>query len=856
LLLPLTGAVLLGVALGSYLPYLPLSILSLLVLVSVVLMLAERHGRLTTRTGSLFYAGLLSGVLLWPAFVWNGQGGFFEEPDAPQSVTGTVLESPAHAPARTVLILGDVHVGQESGTRALPGRLRVAWRDPDRDFSPGDRVALTGRVHPPSRTVNPGGFDYGAYLRQQGIDAVVSVSGPGRVALVAAPAGVSRWTGWRMVEEWRSRIRHAALASLRDSAQGIYLGLVTGEQGYVTQEVRDVFMATGTVHILSISGSHLGLVAVLSFGFVKGLCRLLPAAWLLALSRRVTPTRLAAGVTFALVVFYTALAGAEIATVRSLVMLALFLLAVWLGRTQDLLRAVACAAVLLVAHNPRALFDISFQLSYAAVFAIALVLRLRGERDADGLPPVREPALEAAGRWARDYARLTGSVTLATLPLVAYYFKQIAWLGLAANAVVVPFAGFVLVPLGLSSSVWLLLTGQEALPAARLNQALLESMADGVAWLATMPGAEWHVASPSVLSMGVYYALLLALGLPAAWARDRWRWWGCALGVAVLVLWWNWPARNGSDGDAFRVTFLDVGQGDACLLELPDGQTVLIDAGAKYDTLDMGRAVVGPYLWERGIRRLDHVIATHPQLDHVGGLPWILRSFEIGRYWSNGVTRDEPFYRRLQEAVSARGLTEERAEEGRAIIERGPCRLDVMNPPASAVRKRSEGAFEDSPGGQALNNLSIVIRQECGPHSFLFAADVEREALERMQAGGGATDVTVVKVPHHGAASSLSEAWIHVLHAREAVVSAGARNAYGHPVPAVVNTYEQAGARVWRTDREGAVWAEGRISQPGVTVHTAREAQVRPLEIDRSLWQAEIKNLALVFRQWAKWPDA
>jgi competence protein ComEC len=133
---------------------------------------------------------------------------------------------------------------------------------------------------------------------------------------------------------------------------------------------------------------------------------------------------------------------------------------------------------------------------------------------------------------------------------------------------------------------------------------------------------------------------------------------------------------------------------------------------------------------------------------------------------------------------------------------------------------------------------------------------VEREALERMQARGGATDVTVVKVPHHGAASSLSEAWIHALHAREAIVSAGARNAYGHPVPAVISAYEQTGARVRRMDRDGAVWAEGRISQPGVTVHTAREVQVRPLEIDRSLWQAEIKNLALVFRKWAKWPDA
>ena len=115
------------------------------------------------------------------------------------------MESPAHAPARTALVLGDVRIGQGDARRTVPGRLRVTWREPDRDFLPGDRVTVTGRVHPPTGTSNPGGFDYGAYLRQQGIDTVISVSGSGRVTLVEMPDDISRWTLWRMVEEWRSR---------------------------------------------------------------------------------------------------------------------------------------------------------------------------------------------------------------------------------------------------------------------------------------------------------------------------------------------------------------------------------------------------------------------------------------------------------------------------------------------------------------------------------------------------------------------------------------------------------------------------------------------------------------------------
>src|SRR5207237_8104047 len=134
-----------------------------------------------------------------------------------------------------------------------------------------------------------------------------------------------------------------------------------------------------------------------------------------------------------------------------------------------------------------------------------------------------------------------------------------------------------------------------------------------------------------------------------------------------------------SDAEILRVTFLDVGQGDASVLELPDGQTVLIDGGAAYDTLDMGRTVVAPYLWDRGIRRLDHVIATHPQLDHVGGLPWILRSFEIGQYWDNGIARHEPVYERLRVTLQIVGQKQRTAGEGQGRFDSQPRRMRHLN---------------------------------------------------------------------------------------------------------------------------------------------------------------------------------
>ena len=525
-------------------------------------------------------------------------------------------------------------------------------------------------------------------------------------------------------------------------------------------------------------------------------------------------------------------------------MILLFLLAVWLGRERHLLPVLAVAALLILIHNPRALFDISFQLSYVSVLAIALILNWRS-RDDQGGTFVPDSTSWTVGRWLSQYAWITGGVTLATIPLVAHYFNQIAWLGFVTNLVVIPLAGLVLVPLGLGSAVWLLLFGGDSLPAGHLNQALLDWLANAMRLLARVPLAEWHVASPAIPAIVIFYVLLYTAGRPGGKTTLRW---GAALSATLLLGWWSWSPRSLSDGENLRVTFLDVGQGDASLIELPDGQTVLIDAGAAYDTLDMGRAVVAPYLWDRGIKRLDHVIGTHPQLDHVGGLPWILRSFQIGQYWGNGIARDEPFYQRMQDAIRERGLRERMAGEGQAVLDSGPCWLTILNPPAS---HRSDGSFSQSAkSGSLLNNLSIVTRLDCGPHSFLFTADIEVEAIARLSKANTAGLVRVLKVPHHGASSSLYPSWIEQMGVETAVISVGSHNSYGHPATAVLAAYEKEGVHLWRTDKQGAIWVIAKLSSADLEIRTARDSLPRPVRVGPSLLVSERLNLIRFLSQW------
>jgi len=320
----------------------------------------------------------------------------------------------------------------------------------------------------------------------------------------------------------------------------------------------------------------------------------------------------------------------------------------------------------------------------------------------------------------------------------------------------------------------------------------------------------------------------------------------CVAGLALLIGWWSWSPRSLPHDGSLRVTFLDVGQGDATVIELPTGETLLIDAGAKYETLDMGRAVVSPYLWNRGITQLDHVIATHPQIDHIGGLASTLRHFPVAHYWDNGMSRQESFYQELQGVLQQRGVTTSAAEEGQIILASDACRLSVLNPPQGRPIQPPIRAES----GAMLNNQSVVTRLDCGAQSFLFAADAEADTLARLATTTASADVRILKVPHHGARSSLDEAWIRHVAPELAVISVGVRNPYGHPADTVLQAYERTGIRLFRTDRDGAIWVTAHPSSASFAIHTTREIQLRPVRIGTMMLNDEYQNLMRLWRQW------
>ena len=837
----LTLAFAVGLFVASFIPFFPVSLSLALLLAALGLTLVERRQSLRTFQGTAWLCCLLAGILYWFVIVERAvlmpipEG----ELDVPRQLAGRIVAPVQQGPDRLVMM---VRLDPATAWPRQPSVIRLTWRAPERLVFQGDRIRVHAKLRAPSGSLNPGGFDYAAYLERQGIEATATVSGAEGVEFLESGRERIQWRLWNQFDRWRGAIRLAAVHALESPALGLYLGVIVGERGYLDPQLRDAFMATGTVHLLSISGSHLGLVAILTFLAVKQVVLRLFSSWLLRLSRVVTPTRLAAAATVLPVTAYACLAGAETATIRSLIMVVVALTAKWCGYEQRMFHALSVAALIMLLHDPRAIYDISFQLSFVSVGAISWWLS-----KPDSQPEARSdpPSLKVrAIHWGKDAVVLSAVVTLATVPLVAYYFNQISWMGVFTNIVAVPVMGAVLVPLGLASAVGQSLTGGE-LPLGGLLQWSFNCYIHSIRTLSSISGAEWHVAAPSLPVMLAFYGCLFTAplyGVPP-WVR-----WISVSGLVIILSWWVWSPRWLAGEDRFRVTFLDVAQGDSAVVEFPDGAVVLIDGGTTYERFDMGRGVVGPFLWNQGIHAIDHVIATHPQLDHVGGLTWVLQHFTVRHFWGNGDTRDEPFYHRLQAALTARGLTEQTAKEGDEIVSDQHCRLVTRNPADAADEVLSFSSRRGA--GRTLNNRSVVTELICGRHRILFTADVEQETLLRLGRERGAGPIEVVKVPHHGAASSLQLNWLDIVHPRYAVISVGRHNPYGHPTSAVVEAYASRGAALYRTDRDGAVRITGGGSDQELRIHGMREGMIQAVPLAAYSWRDEFENWTKLMACW------
>ena len=628
----------------------------------------------------------------------------------------------------------------------------------------GERVVVHGRLRTPRASLGPGQLDRGAAIRARGARFELVATKLEHVAdEPSASARVWRWASATQAT-WSQRIDDAGGEPV---ARAALRGIVVGDRTDIPEALDARWRAVGVYHVLSVSGLHLAVIAGLAFALLRRAIAATP------IGGRVRPARWAAPPALAIAIAYTLVTGAQLATLRALVVIALVLVAAALDRPMRLLDAIGVAAIALLALRPADLFDPSFQLSFTAALVLACVPR----RDGRGVRA-----------WLARGFSTSLWVTLATAPITAHHFQQVAPGGLLGNLVLTPLLELLALPLGL---VGVALDWAFPIRVA----AWIVQQVDAIAAVAEHVTPIGRVAIDSALVVAVVVAVGVALA-----ARMR-RTLVDVIGWIVICLAWSSGRLPAAAGE-LRVTFVDVGQGDAAIVELPDGAVWLVDAGGHANARDLaaasapGRAIART-LAVYGKQRIDLAVISHPHPDHYLGLAAL--DVPIAELWTA----------REIEATPASGFA--------AIATRIPRHT---HPPLGVARSQAgvelvvwAPRYQATPTAdvvgaadpvRSLNDNSLVVELRYRGRSILFTGDLEVEGEELLVAAG-IGEVDVVKVAHHGSPTSSIPALVAATRPELAVISCGRANQFGFPAPAVVERWQAVGADIARTDRDGSI---------------------------------------------------
>ncbi|MDP2602918.1 MAG: DNA internalization-related competence protein ComEC/Rec2 [Deltaproteobacteria bacterium] len=785
-LFAVTVALLLGQAVAaSPWPPLPAQAAGLLV-IPLPLLLFRRSRRLSALivvAALAFSVGYFRHVqLLHPSFAPNHLRSMMKD-DSRFYLEGWLRREPEKLPGRSRWVVQAERIWHPTGSEEVSGNIIVGVRYARREWRYGDRVRFWLLPQVPRDSGNPGGFNYAAYLADREIYATGFLDNDSEVELVARQPD---WFG-NVVESLRREIRRFIGHNFSHDSGALMKALVVGDMGEIPKQARDDFTAAGVNHVLSISGLHVGMLGLVVFALVRyGL------GFSSFLLLRCNLLKVATFCSFIAVVFYTSLAGAMVPTVRSAIMIGVYELAVLLDREEEVLTSLTFAALLIGLYWPGVITDISFQLSFLAVLSIAWGMRNASEwlpaRRRDELPQERSRG-KALLRLAWPHLAVPLFATLGTGPLIAHYFGHLSLAGFLSNPLIVPLVGFVVVPLGLLIGFLSLTVPAAAAPLVWVADLLVKLTLWVVRLLANLPLANIGVPAPNFAEVALLYFFITVLFLIRSNRYAR-----VAVAAVSLMLiadgtyWW----RERYHRKELRVTHLNVGQGDAAVIEFPGSKVMVLDAGGTaFGDFDTGEAIVGPYLRRRKILKADYLAVSHARVDHYGGMRALVNEFAPAEFWSGPAKAKRPRFDDLEEAV-------EKAKITRIALSQGePCRV-IDGVKVCVLHAPPERGAD----------ASVVLRFEFRGLSYLLAGDIDKKDERLLQSKASELRSTVVKVPRHGSATASSEEFVSMVRPKLAIISAAGRIA-GRPASAEVRErYRNVGAEVLRTDEDGAIIVE------------------------------------------------
>lgn len=706
-------------------------------------------------------------------------------------VSGIVESPPNRGEDRTQFTLAADTISTDIRTTWASGQVRVTlhpspWSEPVEPFPSvrqGDRLRLRGTIQRPPTQRNPGGFDYRAYLARRGTCCTMYVGDPTDVVQVETDRGLLTPLVAETRHQIRQSIRHYVPSA---DGQAVLQALLLGDRSRISNEQREHFSQTGLTHLLAVSGLHVFLVGMVLYILLRPVLMRFRLGWRTVEAGRAALTVLVLGL-------YMALTGARPSVVRAVVMATLFIGGILFQRSTHPLNTLGVAALILLAVRPPAMFDAGFQLSMTAVVGIVVL----HPRFYEWVPkPWRS---SAAKDWLSSMVCASAAAIVGTAPVLLYHFGWVSVAGVVLNIFGIPCTG-----LALAAAIAMVVGGTVSATLGAVFGATADLFVRGLL-LTSEWGATWfsragiRMAEVDFWTLGALVAGVICV---AQWPRPRirWRLVVCVLLLAGTSVWLNAASRDARP--TLDLVFFDVGQGDAALLATPRGRHILVDTGPYMPggTSPVSHSVL-PYLQRRGIEHLDAVIVTHPDADHLGGLPSILREVSVGRVVHSGQSVDTDLYEQTRVLLKEREVSSEPVERGDTLRVDSTLRVQILNPPRDDERR----------GIESENDRSVVLFAAYGETHILLPGDVEADAERDLaRSYQNQLDSDIVKVPHHGSKTSSTTAFVEKTAGTStdlwSVISAGRSNSFGMPHEEVVSRWRAHGARVVRTDTGGSVW--------------------------------------------------
>lgn len=690
---------------------------------------------------------ILEGHVAWPS-LWNSADNhqtseIVELIDATSNAT-----TMQRARLQFMLVVDTLEADGQRYT--LQSRSLVRWSDAQHALTHGERVRIRGKLYPTLSNMNPGISGAEAIYRLEGMHTLLRAQGAEAIHVTQQ---ASPWS----LPSWASRIREKEAEILTRIMPADILPFVftvwLGERSGVSGEEMERFALAGTAHVLAVSGVHIAIVFVTVAAF----------------TRRHARRRMRALFLLAFILLFVLLTGARTSVVRAAIMLSVYLIGELFNRDPDPPTSLAVAAIAILIHNPSALANPGFQMSFLSVASLLL------------LTPRIDHVLSVLPRPIRLSLSVTLAVQVLSLPAAAATFHVVPLLAPIVNLIVVPLLALLLALTMAATLLGAIATSVGTLLGAAVGLAVhaIESLTYGTA---SLVGNFAYWGPPSAIAIALYFITIwLALFMRRG---GRYRYVGVTIAaLATIVL---WPRDN---GDAF-LAMLDVGHGDATVIRSPQGKTMLIDGGDHSQYGDMGQRVVAPFLRAHNIRQLDIVVATHGDRDHVGGLFYILDHWRVGEVWISAASKGSPLGNALIKKCAELDIPLRRIARGEDR-DLGGAQLSVLHPPA------------DWPAVYNENDNALVLRYTQDGTSTLLTADIEYAGEAAVRRGDCKADI--MKAPHHGSNTSSDAAFIEAIAPTIAIASTGNRPGRDPVHAEVAARYEAAGIRLLRTDRSGGV---------------------------------------------------